>query len=42
MPDLTILQAVIDAAGEADRETVLDVLNEYRLAVDPGPATPTP
>ncbi|MFJ2627733.1 hypothetical protein ACIO6T_31105 [Streptomyces sp. NPDC087532] len=42
MPDLTILQAVIDATGEDDRETVLDVLNEYRLAVDPAASDPDP
>ncbi|MEV5283377.1 hypothetical protein ACFYMW_35740 [Streptomyces sp. NPDC006692] len=42
MPDLTILQAVIDAIGEDDRETVLDVLNEYRLAVDPAASDPEP
>ena len=42
MPDLTILQAVIHATGEDDRETVLDVLNEYRLAADPAAVDPDP
>lgn len=42
MPDLTILQAVIHATGEDDRETVLDVFNEYRLAADPGASDPAP